>query len=138
MRASLLLPLWRRVTAVVSCLRPALHGRHAMWRSDDAKRAAPTTRNGSLSSIHATGLGAHQRLLLLRRDGVAGKIVEEPQIIAQVRRGEELVANLLASTRAHRVRDARVLHKIERALGTLLDAVHQIAGLAVLYLQLDA
>src|SRR5579871_603562 len=68
----------------------------------------------------------------------AGEVIEEPQIMAQVGGGEELLANLLTTIDTHLVRKLRIVHQLQCAISTLFDAVHQKARLAILDLKWDA
>src|SRR5688572_8608241 len=64
-------------------------------------------------------------------------LVEDLQIVAQVARREEMLAHVLLAAQAQRSAEAWVIEDGSHARGALLDAVDEVARLAVLHLQRD-
>ena len=63
------------------------------------------------------------------------QLVEDPQVVAQVARRQEVRAHVLLAAPAERLAELGVAQHRKRALGALLDARHEKAGDAVLDLQ---
>src|SRR5690349_21793296 len=85
-----------------------------------------------------SGTGSLYRRAMMTRPVRLGQIGEEPQVVAQVGRREEVLTDYLAAKLTHLARPRRIAHQLQHALAAFLDAVDQIAGLAVLDLQWDA
>ena len=66
------------------------------------------------------------------------EVGEEPQVVAQQARREELAAHLLLAEQRHGAVLRRVVHDLQAALGALRGGAYEIAGDAVLDLQGDA
>src|SRR5215468_6711038 len=69
---------------------------------------------------------------------VAGKLVEEPQVVTQVSGGEETVPHDLAAAHAHLLGRLWIAQQFERAVNALVHAVDQKSGDPVLDLQRNA
>ena len=63
------------------------------------------------------------------------QLVEDPQVVAQVARHQEMRAHVLLAAPAQRLAERGVAQHAQGPLGALLDARHQIAGDPVLDLQ---
>src|SRR5664280_2467768 len=116
----------------------------SLW-NDTGPRLAATTRRRSPSAPRsmppplrwswpgATGLPAVLGLYLTRE-----QVREEPQVVAQQARREELAPHLLLADQRHAMVLLRVGEHLQAALGTLGDGVHQVAVDAVRDLQRNA